>query len=113
MLDIALSNLLVSHECVTHKLLDRLRLYRYGEHCFENGEYWDSKTDPSVSNDSRRFDSARKTGLVGPKEGESCRKGERRDANLLFGLEGKKYSHDSQRECISEKLEEHRCYSNT
>ena len=113
MLDIALSNLLVSHECVTHKLLDRLRLYRYGEHCFENGEYWDSKTDPSVSNDSRRFDSTRKTGLVGPKEGESCRKGERRDANLLFGMDGKKYSHDTKRKCFSEKLEEHRCYSNT
>ena len=94
----------VSHQADS-SLTIWLPMYRYGEYGFENGEYWDSKTDPSVSNNSRRFDSTRKTGLVGPKEGGSCCKGKRRDANVLFGIEGKKCSYDSQRECISEKLD--------
>ena len=38
---------------LSHPPLARwLHKHRYGEHSFENGKYWDSKTHPSVSNNS-------------------------------------------------------------
>jgi len=62
-------------------------MYRYGEHSFKNGKYWDSKTDPSVSIDGRRVDFSRKGQLVSTKKEEGRRQGKRGDANLLFGME--------------------------
>ena len=76
--------------CLTYQSCDVIPMFRYGEHSIKNGKYWDSRADPSVSIDSRRFDTSRKGHLVSTKEGEGRRKGKRGDANILFGMEGKK-----------------------
>ena len=92
--------------CLTHQSRDVLPMQRYGEHSFKNGKYWDSKTDPSISIDGRRVDSARKGQLVSTKEEEGRRQGKRGDANVLFGQQGQKFQVVSQPYCVYEKLKE-------
>ena len=90
-----------------HPVFHVFPMFRYGQYSFTNGKYWDSKANPCVSIDSRRLDSARKGQLVGPKEREGYRKGQGRDADILFGMEGKEYQNNCQCQCFCEKLEEH------